>query len=72
MCPTMRTEARLAIHPQVVSSEGIECGFKRIDGFLVADPTDPEASLKMDRELDLAVKAGLQNVAKVRHVFSCD
>lgn len=48
---------------QIVSREGIECGFRRVDGFLFTPP-DEDPSI-LDRELDAVHRAGLFEVAKV-------
>jgi glycine/D-amino acid oxidase-like deaminating enzyme/nitrite reductase/ring-hydroxylating ferredoxin subunit len=44
----------------IVTTEGIECGFQRLDGYLFAAPGQPSEVL--DRELAAATRAGLQDL----------
>ncbi|PKL76975.1 MAG: FAD-dependent oxidoreductase [Candidatus Melainabacteria bacterium HGW-Melainabacteria-1] len=48
---------------QIVLSEGINCGFERLDGYLFLGPEHEESLL--DRELAAAHRAGLKRVVKL-------
>jgi len=50
---------------QIASSEGIECGFKRVDGYLFPASSFPEDQDKIERELAACIRAGLTDVRKV-------
>ncbi len=43
---------------RIVKEENIECGFKRVDGYLFLHPTDDENSL--EKEFDAAKEAGIE------------
>ncbi|CAL8472081.1 g11623 [Coccomyxa elongata] len=47
------------------SAEGIDCGFKRVDGYLFPESTSKSDMDSIDKELAAAVRAGLTDVRKV-------
>jgi len=51
---------------QIVESEGIDCDFTRLDGYLFVSPGQPLDEL--DRELNAARRAGLQGVNRIERV----
>lgn len=60
---------------QTASTEGIDCGFKRVDGYLFPESTSKSDMDSIDKELAAAVRAGLTDVRKVgedKFFFSCD
>ncbi len=50
---------------QTASAEGIDCGFKRVDGYLFPESTSKSDMDSIDKELAAAVRAGLTDVRKV-------
>jgi glycine/D-amino acid oxidase-like deaminating enzyme/nitrite reductase/ring-hydroxylating ferredoxin subunit len=54
---------------KTIAEEGIDCDFKRIDGYLFSVPTDPPDLL--DRELEAATRAGFKGVKKFERIVLC-
>ena len=52
---------------QTIKAEGIECGWKRVDGYLFPTSSDQTAFNKLDGEMSAYVRAGQSDVRKVRH-----
>ena len=52
---------------QTIKAEGIECGWKRVDGYLFPTSPDQTAFNKLDGEMSAYVRAGQSDVRKVRH-----
>ena len=50
---------------QTIQSEGIECGWKRVDGYLFPTSPDQTAFSKLDGEMSAYVRAGQSDVRKV-------
>lgn len=50
---------------QTVKAEGIECDFKRVDGFLFPQSNSKSDLEKIDKELAASIRAGLTDVRKV-------
>ena len=53
------------MHLQTIEAEGIECEWKRLDGYLFPASSDQEALSKLDGELSAYVRAGQSDVRKV-------
>ena len=51
---------------QTIKTEGIECGWKRVDGYLFPTSSDQTAFNKLDGEMSAYVRAGHSDVRKVR------
>ena len=51
---------------QVVKEEGIDCGFKRVDGYLFPKDSSQEEQQILDKELAAAIRAGVRGVKMVR------
>ena len=57
----------------MVNEEGIDCHFKRVDGYLFPKDDNREEQQVLDKELAAAIRAGVRGVKMVRqtssHVF---
>ena len=51
---------------QVVKEEGIDCSFKRVDGYLFPRDSSQEEQQILDKELAAAIRAGVRGVKMVR------
>ena len=60
---------RPAMCTQVVKEEGIDCGFKRVDGYLFPKADSDQQTL--EKELAAAVRSGLTDVKMVCIVLLC-
>ena len=56
---------------QTIQSEGIECGWKRVDGYLFPTSSDQTAFNKLDGEMSAYVRAGQSDVRKVMPCPTC-
>ncbi|CAL5220892.1 g2983 [Coccomyxa viridis] len=50
---------------QTIKAEGIECGWKRVDGYLFPTSSDQTAFNKLDGEMSAYIRAGQSDVRKV-------
>ena len=50
---------------QTINSEGIDCGWKRVDGYLFPASGDQKDFDNLDKEMSAYIRAGLTDVKKV-------
>ena len=50
---------------QTINSEGINCGWKRVDGYLFPASGDQKDFQSLDQEMSAYIRAGLTDVQKV-------
>lgn len=50
---------------QTIEAEGIECGWKRVDGYLFPASSDQKDFEALDQEMSAYVRAGLSDIRKV-------
>ena len=50
---------------QTIEAEGIECGWKRVDGYLFPASSDQKDFEALDQEMSAYIRAGLSDIRKV-------